>query len=250
MSVESEILRIQHNIANAYSAISEKGGEVPSQPTSENLPEAINTIPSGGGLIVGDGLSKEGDTLNVTNPNRGILTQAEYDALTPEQKASGTYFVGDGGGGGGGGESAGDVYSTEETRIGTWIDGKPLYRRVISFTGNASGNTNFDLTEWHIDTPARATGISHSTNSNTVPLPSQYAAFYFANNHQQLVYESIAVYRNANVIGIFEYTKTTDDPIVSTAEILAAYLDGLPAEDLNALAEFAANDENAGGGTE
>ena len=24
-----------------------------------------------------------------------------------------------------------DIYSTEETRIGTWIDGKPLYRRVL-----------------------------------------------------------------------------------------------------------------------
>lgn len=23
-----------------------------------------------------------------------------------------------------------EVYSTEETRIGTWIDGKPLYRKV------------------------------------------------------------------------------------------------------------------------
>lgn len=28
--------------------------------------------------------------------------------------------------------SVGEVYSTTETRIGTWIDGKPLYRRVIS----------------------------------------------------------------------------------------------------------------------
>lgn len=35
-----------------------------------------------------------------------------------------------GGGSGGGGPGAGEVYSTEETRIGTWIDGKPLYRKV------------------------------------------------------------------------------------------------------------------------
>ena len=25
----------------------------------------------------------------------------------------------------------GEVYSTEETRIGTWIDGKPLYRKTL-----------------------------------------------------------------------------------------------------------------------
>lgn len=36
-----------------------------------------------------------------------------------------------------GGSSSGellDIYSTEERRIGTWIDGKPLYRRVITTT--------------------------------------------------------------------------------------------------------------------
>ncbi len=34
-------------------------------------------------------------------------------------------------GGSGSGGGGGEVYSTEETRIGTWIDGKPLYRRVL-----------------------------------------------------------------------------------------------------------------------
>lgn len=35
--------------------------------------------------------------------------------------------------GGSGDPSAGEIYSTEETRIGTWIDGKPLYRKVAQF---------------------------------------------------------------------------------------------------------------------
>lgn len=48
MSVESEILRIQHNIANTYAAVSEKGGEVPLHPTSANLAAAVASIPSGG----------------------------------------------------------------------------------------------------------------------------------------------------------------------------------------------------------
>lgn len=38
-----------------------------------------------------------------------------------------------GGGSGGGGSGAEEVYSTEETRIGTWIDGKPLYRKVCIY---------------------------------------------------------------------------------------------------------------------
>ena len=31
-------------------------------------------------------------------------------------------------------EDKGEVYLTEEVKIGTWIDGKPLYRKIISST--------------------------------------------------------------------------------------------------------------------
>lgn len=37
---------------------------------------------------------------------------------------------------------AGKVYSTEETRIGTWIDGKPLYRRYLEGTLPRNSNVN------------------------------------------------------------------------------------------------------------
>ena len=30
-------------------------------------------------------------------------------------------------------EDKGEVYSTEEQRIGTWIDGKPIYRKVVTY---------------------------------------------------------------------------------------------------------------------
>lgn len=88
----------------------------------------------------GDGLSETGDTLSVSNPNRGILTQTEFDALTEEQKASGTCFVDDGGGASG---SSWEVYSTEETRIGTWIDGKPLYRKTFKTSHSAVSNKSW-----------------------------------------------------------------------------------------------------------
>lgn len=45
MSVESEILRIQNNIADAYAAVHDKGGEVPLRPTSANLAAAVASIP-------------------------------------------------------------------------------------------------------------------------------------------------------------------------------------------------------------
>lgn len=43
----------------------------------------------------------------------------------------------------GGGGSGGDVYSTEETKIGTWIDGKPLYRKVFVVTIPSLSDNNW-----------------------------------------------------------------------------------------------------------
>ena len=45
MSVQSEINRISGNIASAYSAISDKGGTLPEDQNSDNLEDAILSIP-------------------------------------------------------------------------------------------------------------------------------------------------------------------------------------------------------------
>ena len=34
------------------------------------------------------------------------------------------------------------TYSTSEIKVGTWIDGKPIYRKVFSFT-TPTGNTDY-----------------------------------------------------------------------------------------------------------
>ena len=47
MSISSEITRITGNIASAYTAVSGKGGTLPSARNSANLPAAIQSIPSG-----------------------------------------------------------------------------------------------------------------------------------------------------------------------------------------------------------
>lgn len=41
----------------------------------------------------------------------------------------------------GGSGSTLDNYSTEEQIVGTWIDGKPIYRRVVEFTFSSTQNT-------------------------------------------------------------------------------------------------------------
>ena len=96
MSVENEILRIQHNIANTYAAVSDKGGEVPLQPTSANLAAAVESIPQGPTYTAGDGIditdTETGAEISVTLPTKS-LTKAEYDALTEAEKQAETVYL-------------------------------------------------------------------------------------------------------------------------------------------------------------
>lgn len=63
MSIATAIQSAQQKVANAYTAVSSKGGTLPSIQDLSNLPTAINSISGGGG----------------SNPF-GILFQGEYDA--------------------------------------------------------------------------------------------------------------------------------------------------------------------------
>lgn len=47
MSIKTEIERIEANVAAAYTALSSKGGTLPSTQTSANLASAIDSIPAG-----------------------------------------------------------------------------------------------------------------------------------------------------------------------------------------------------------
>lgn len=214
-------------------------------------PEPVNIKgpPGEGGgseLTVGDGLTKDGDTLSVTRPVQAMLTQAEYDALTDEEKAKGLYIVtGEGGSGGGStGGSSLDVYSTEETRIGTWIDDKPLYRKIE--TGplrDESKAINKFFTEKDfresVDTIANLygsiSGYYGDDPSDTAVsiLPYAQVQHYLVGSYATyvarwkskdgvIIYststnENDPFYSNEAIVNIIlEYTKTTDEPEVSS----------------------------------
>lgn len=231
MSVESEILRIQHNIASAYTKVAEKGGEVPSQPNSANLAAAVQTIPQGEPYIAGDGIditeTAEGPKIGVTTPVQGIVTQAEYDALPEAQQSKGLYVISDGGNGGDGGASAGEVYSTEETRIGTWIDGKPIYRIAINATTPASAGTDASVEvasySANVEEVIRLSAIITSKTGQKITAP-----YYRTNDERAWIAYNPPNYTNVQnknsvrmMVGtaivslpitiILEYTKTTDE---------------------------------------
>lgn len=172
-------------------------------------------------ITAGDGISKTGDTLGVTTPVRGVVTQAEFDALTEAQQSKGLYVISDGADGlGSNGSSTGEVYSTEETRIGTWIDGKPLYRRVLQFQSPGNSNTpvvvysDFTIANY---TPVHLYGIIFATNS-TLPLNcaiTESVGLYVHNSNGIMMNIKHATYQSKPVTLIAEYTKTTEEGVTT-----------------------------------
>lgn len=115
-----------------------------------------------------------------------------------------------------------DVYSTEEKRIGTWIDGKPLYRKVASFTTlgkNVEGAVyTFDANM----NVVQCGGYFNSLSNNKMPLcffgDAESHAVGYVNDTQHAFYMKISHTNYANKPGvlILEYTKTTDEPETTT----------------------------------
>lgn len=202
-----------------------------------------NAAPSAGdGIDITE--TAEGPKIGVTAPVQSIVTQAEFDALPEEQQNKGFYVISDsvGSSGGGGGGSSGDVYSTEETRIGTWIDGKPLYRRTYILNVSCPGLSETVILDNGlpaVDTPAKLYGIAVFPNVIS-PYPSNKVSAYFINDGKIYISNSNSASGTATAkTCTIEYTKTTDTATVSTAEIVAAALDGLPEEALAEAAEDA-----------
>lgn len=109
-----------------------------------------------------------------------------------------------------------DTYSTTEHRIGTWIDGKPLYRKVINF-GALPNTTNKNVAHGisNLDKTIRLYGIAQTPIVIT-PLP--YTDGGIPQNTIGLCHDKIGNitiltwmdYSTSTAIVIIEYTKTTD----------------------------------------
>ena len=75
-----------------------------------------------------------------------------------------------------------EVYSTDETVIGTWIDGKPIYRKVIDFGALPNANTKsvaHNINDIKIFT--KAYGIAYR-DSDKINMPLPYVNKYAITN--------------------------------------------------------------------
>lgn len=112
-----------------------------------------------------------------------------------------------------------EVYSTNEMKIGTWIDGKPLYRKTLYFenNGGGTGQVSYTLSNYGITNVDSIFIVQPSYYSNTLNgyiYPFVYndgSAFECGVNKTTLnVRLGYAPISNSPFVITLEYTKTTD----------------------------------------
>lgn len=108
-----------------------------------------------------------------------------------------------------------DNYSTNEERVGTWIDGKPIYRKVINAGTVSASNTNIGSIS-NIDTLVSIKGTAYSsqfTQRYGIPnVHSDISSFYInllmAGDNVVIRFGS-GTTSLEKVVAIIDYTKTT-----------------------------------------
>lgn len=115
-----------------------------------------------------------------------------------------------------------DYYSNVEQQIGYWIDGKPLYRKVINVGSKPTDATvNVSNAVSNLDTLVRISGTAYNATFNqyyNIPNTHDTIASWFINalivNKKDLQVRGGIGWNNAgglsNIYIIIEYTKTTD----------------------------------------
>lgn len=108
-------------------------------------------------------------------------------------------------------------YSTDETICGTWIDGKPIYRRIVSGNRSGQAETSISYSNWNVDELVDIKPIIYSNNNDYY-----YNSPYYANSddywriYTNLNYKNININCGSNYPGrtgkyilVIEYTKSS-----------------------------------------
>lgn len=112
-------------------------------------------------------------------------------------------------------EVKGDIekYSTSEIKIGTWIDGKPLYRKVIinnSLSYNSIKNVSHNISNVGFIKPKEAyIAKTSNTDIRSINYYNSFSTnFVQVNSNQYTYYINDTAFNK--LILVVEYTKTTD----------------------------------------
>lgn len=108
-----------------------------------------------------------------------------------------------------------EVYSTEEIKIGKWIDGKPLYRKVLELiTPSSDSVTKIFTIDSNVDIINYYGYIYSKYYNQKMPLnfyftPTNYISTYIERNEIRMLAKD-SLYQKCNAKIFIEYTKTTD----------------------------------------
>ena len=113
----------------------------------------------------------------------------------------------------GSGTGAENLYSTEETVCGTWIDRKPIYRKVVTMklpTPPESQLLEFDISDLNIDEMVDIRG--GVCEEGLIPANSYYSSAYHVYTYYSKAGKKLVVNYSANYAlkaagFILEYTK-------------------------------------------
>lgn len=106
-------------------------------------------------------------------------------------------------------------YSTTEQVIGTWIDGKPLYRKVIAVetstvTHNANTTINVPLSSLPVGKIVRFDCLLTGNNTVNQEVNKYIVPERYDRTNDRLTLYCEATYSTNSIHVILEYTKSTD----------------------------------------
>ena len=114
---------------------------------------------------------------------------------------------------------ASEKYSTNESIVGIWIDGKPIYRKVLTKTNNTGRDTSLE-TPTNIDVMVNMRVIAiHKNNKEIITIPANSISYSTGNvprgvsylthtadwNPDHIYVVEVADYKT--IYAIIEYTK-------------------------------------------
>ena len=128
---------------------------------------------------------------NLVDPTTGDLTRVAGNAANADLKEM-------------------NVYSTEEKIVGTWIDGKPIYRKCYKIT--LEKNLVAIDTIANVDTYLGCKGSYISSSNNKLAIPwiganKEYTDVLIDASGNVITTSSLT---GTNCVIVIEYTKTTD----------------------------------------
>ena len=112
-----------------------------------------------------------------------------------------------------------ETYSTEEQVIGTWIDGKPIYRKVVSTTiSDFAGTKDIDLNVTDVDVFTDGKVLINTSSYTSIDYSQSSTSYYMrhwifrktSSNNTVSVVVNMSDGVTGTIYVIIEYTKTTD----------------------------------------